>query len=409
MAYTLLLADDSITMQRVIELTFSEKDVQVVSVSDGEEAIARIPAARPDIVLADIGMPGRDGYEVAAFVRSQPDLAHIPVLLLAGAFEPVDESRARAVRCDGVLVKPFEPQQVVARVRELLEGMAVRTAGPAASSRAVDLLADRSRREDVRPERNPDDLAVAHEHGSAGSDAPGPGNIEASASVERANDTTHRESDGSANSRPAVSDDTLDDYVEKLNGTYGAAAPASTRDQVSPSHQPDAVSWDDAVEEGIPLADDVLRGAHRDGLEQGGIAGDRVGKTTVDESSAWHDAHVTTAVPPGDLPDGPTLMPANHAAAHSIQSADGDTRGPIAEAFSVLLSVEQPDSSERPRPVQADFLLREQLVDEVTQRVLERVTPAPTREVVSQIVSEVAERLVREEIARIRGQQRSDP
>ena len=117
--HKLLLADDSVTIQRVIELTFSGEDVQVVTVSDGEQAIARIPIERPDIVLADIGMPKRSGYEVAAFVKGRPDLAHIPVLLLAGAFEPVDEARAEQVKCDGVLVKPFEPQQVIARVREL--------------------------------------------------------------------------------------------------------------------------------------------------------------------------------------------------------------------------------------------------------------------------------------------------
>ena len=122
MRHKLLLADDSVTIQRVVELTFSGEDVQVVTVGDGEQAIARIPVERPDIVLADIGMPKRSGYDVSAFVKGRPDLSHIPVLLLAGAFEPVDDARAQQVKCDGVLVKPFEPQQVVARVRELVDG-----------------------------------------------------------------------------------------------------------------------------------------------------------------------------------------------------------------------------------------------------------------------------------------------
>ena len=73
-------------------------------------------------MLADVGMPERDGYEVAAFIKGDPELAHIPVLLLTGAFEPIDEARARAVGCDGVLVKPFEPQMVISRVRDLLAG-----------------------------------------------------------------------------------------------------------------------------------------------------------------------------------------------------------------------------------------------------------------------------------------------
>jgi len=118
----LLLADDSVTIQRVIELTFAGEDVKVLTASDGEEAIARIPIEKPDIILADIGMPKRSGYEVSAFVKGNPEFEKIPVLLLAGAFEPVDEARAKEVKCDGVLVKPFEPQHVIARVRELIGG-----------------------------------------------------------------------------------------------------------------------------------------------------------------------------------------------------------------------------------------------------------------------------------------------
>jgi DNA-binding response OmpR family regulator len=116
----LLIADDSVTIQRVVELTFAGHDIQVVPVGDGDQAIARIPVERPDIVLADIGMPTPNGYEVSAFVKSHRELAHVPVLLLAGAFEPVDDTRAREVRSDGVIVKPFDPRQMVTRVRELL-------------------------------------------------------------------------------------------------------------------------------------------------------------------------------------------------------------------------------------------------------------------------------------------------
>src|SRR5881628_546632 len=120
MPYTLLLADDSVTIQRVIELTFADEDVKVVAVSDGDQAIQRLDSAPPDLVLADIGMPGKNGYEVAQYVKRSPHLAHIPVVLLTGAFEPVDQVRAAEAGCDGVLAKPFEPQLVIGRVRELL-------------------------------------------------------------------------------------------------------------------------------------------------------------------------------------------------------------------------------------------------------------------------------------------------
>ena len=137
MTHKLLLADDSVTIQRVIELTFADEDVQVIAVGDGKKAIASIQADRPDIVLADVGMPERDGYEVAAFIKGTAELAHIPVLLLTGAFEPIDETRARAVGCDGVLVKPFEPQMVISRVKDLLAGRkpaGVWAASPAAQT-----------------------------------------------------------------------------------------------------------------------------------------------------------------------------------------------------------------------------------------------------------------------------------
>jgi CheY-like chemotaxis protein len=121
MAKTLLLADDSVTIQRVIELTFTHEDVRVVSVSDGRRAVQWMDGEWPDIVLADVNVPEVDGYALAAHVKQSPRLQHVPVLLLAGAFEPVDQARVAQIGCDGVLIKPFEPQQLVKRVKELLE------------------------------------------------------------------------------------------------------------------------------------------------------------------------------------------------------------------------------------------------------------------------------------------------
>jgi CheY-like chemotaxis protein len=118
--HQLLLADDSITIQRVIRLTFADEDVTVVTVGDGNQALAAIHQSPPDIVLADISIPGRNGYDIARFLRDSPRLAHIPVVLLTGAFDQVDQARATAVGCDRVLTKPFDPQLVIACVRELL-------------------------------------------------------------------------------------------------------------------------------------------------------------------------------------------------------------------------------------------------------------------------------------------------
>jgi len=121
MPKTLLLADGSVTIQRVVELTFAHEDVRVVSVADGRRALQWLENDRPDIILADASLGEVDGYAVATHVRKVPRLRSIPVLLLAGAFEPVDQERARAAECDGIIVKPFEPKVLVTRVRELLD------------------------------------------------------------------------------------------------------------------------------------------------------------------------------------------------------------------------------------------------------------------------------------------------
>lgn len=134
------MADDSVTIQRVIELTFAHEDVRVVSVGDGRRALQWMEQDVPDIVLADVEVPEVDGYAVAAFVRQSARLRDVPVLLLAGAFEPVDQDRVQALGCAGVLVKPFEPQQLVSRVKALLDARD-RAAVTAASADAAEVEA----------------------------------------------------------------------------------------------------------------------------------------------------------------------------------------------------------------------------------------------------------------------------
>ena len=104
----LLVADHSPTIQKVVELTFQDEGVEVVSVSDGQEAIERIEQVGPDIILADVFMPRRSGYEVCEYIKQNEKLKHIPVMLLVGSFEPFDEAEARRVGADDILTKPFK-------------------------------------------------------------------------------------------------------------------------------------------------------------------------------------------------------------------------------------------------------------------------------------------------------------
>jgi CheY-like chemotaxis protein len=341
MPYKLLLADDSVTIQRVIELTFAEEDVHVTAVSDGQQAIDLIQAAPPDIVLADVGMPERDGYEVAAFIKNDPALAHIPVLLLTGAFEPIDEERAQAVRCDGVLAKPFEPQLLISRVKQLLQGVAA----PA-----------------VAAEPTADGVIVATEPLSAiqallaapSADEPV---IDEDATVRLTRPPVFAEEDlrldmGSLEIRhepQPVPDATLDEYFDQLDAAFSHLTAGQAGPDAAPLSEARAVEPSGAGASSFPV----------DALEAAAAA---------------------VAV---DVPDAfAALLDAER----EFGPGAGDPSDPILAAGIVL-----PGTA-----------VTQAFIDEVVRRVSERLAEAALRVQVTEIVSAVAERLVREEIARLK-------
>jgi DNA-binding response OmpR family regulator len=285
-AHRLLLVDDSVTIQRVIELTFAGEDIEVSTARDGDEAMARIERERPDIVLADIDLPRRSGYELAAWMRVRPGLETTPVLLLAGAFEPVDEARAREVGSDGVLVKPFDPRQVIARVRELLAKGRVE---PTASPLPAALHAP-----SARPE-----AAIA-----------------------------------------SPRDPALDDYFERLSEAFearqgdGAADPLTSSDEAS-------LPW-------VPTLDALL-------------------------------------------------------AADAAPEIETESHDDVADAFVALLAVEQGEpGARRPRLASVDRRLEEALARRVATRVVAQLSPDAMREALAPLVSDLASRVAREEMARLR-------
>jgi CheY-like chemotaxis protein len=118
----ILVADDNTNIQKMVVLAFQERGVEVIAVGNGEAAVRRLPDANPDLVLADVFMPVRNGYEVCEFVKKDPRFSHVPVILLVGAFDPLDEKEARRVGADGVLKKPFvPPDPLIAMVMSALE------------------------------------------------------------------------------------------------------------------------------------------------------------------------------------------------------------------------------------------------------------------------------------------------
>jgi CheY-like chemotaxis protein len=331
--HTLLLADDSVTIQRVIELTFADEDIKVVAVSDGDQAIAQLDTAPPDIVLADVGMPGRNGYEVAAYVKQSPRLSHIPVVLLTGAFEPVDQATALAVGCDGVLAKPFEPQLVIGRVKELLG-----RPGKQATSLDLNIGTPLAAAADSWSPS-----ALNHPLGEATATAP-----------------------------------KLNEYFDRLDAAFSNASP----------------------QQGTALADLPLSYA----------------------SPPPQGPKKPQPMPPPPSPGSPAPTasvapesPAPRAAQASTPPAPTPSSVPLVDAFAALLAAEQgapapavpPQWPSRQSAAAAPAATEtaqpsEDLIEQVTRRVLERLSDRVVRETVAGTVSTLAERLIREEIERIK-------
>jgi CheY-like chemotaxis protein len=373
MAHKLLLADDSVTIQRVIELTFADEDIEVTTVGDGQMAIERLDVDPPDIVLADVDMPKRDGYEVAAYVKSRPKLAHIPVVLLTGAFEPIDQARATASGSSDVLAKPFEPQMVINRVKELL---------------------GKKRKDDVQPySAEASTIAVR----------PAPPQVQSMVDDSGLRPTAGGESQ-------AIS---LDEYFDQLDAAFSNLHPGTAASATSLQDS----DWLDVVSERETSRTVTVAAA----------------APTVVENAAG-DVPVTIAPAVMTVP-----VPSPSQSAQKVEPvpaaspvARADTMGPTSSDAPVVAIPPPPVSAAvsapaspnvaegdpapiRPRITSNPFAtlsaakaeaarpkINEELIEEVITRVLQRMTDNVVRQTVTDIVTQTAERLVQEEIDRIK-------
>lgn len=132
MSIKILLADDSVTIQKVVGIIFGGDEYSLTVVDNGKAAVDKARELSPDVLLIDALMPGMSGYEVCEAVRATPALAAKPILLLTGSFEPFDEDKAKTCGADDFLSKPFESQQIIAKVKELFEKGSSAAPAPAA-------------------------------------------------------------------------------------------------------------------------------------------------------------------------------------------------------------------------------------------------------------------------------------
>jgi CheY-like chemotaxis protein len=128
---TVYFIDDSATMREVIKIAFRRENINVVAYNDAASALAQFETAKPDVVITDVIMPDKDGYEVCQFIKQHASLSHTPVILMSGVVNRSVAEKAFSVKADELIRKPFQPQDLITRVRHLLQPGAAIPATPA--------------------------------------------------------------------------------------------------------------------------------------------------------------------------------------------------------------------------------------------------------------------------------------
>lgn len=127
---TVYFIDDSATMREVMKIAFRRENIGVVTCQDAATALVEIEQTNPDLVISDVVMPGKDGFEVCQFIKQHPLLQMTPVVLLSGVVNRDVADKAVSVKADELIRKPFQPQDLIARVRQLLASKGAIAAPP---------------------------------------------------------------------------------------------------------------------------------------------------------------------------------------------------------------------------------------------------------------------------------------
>src|SRR5436309_12171828 len=125
---TVYFIDDSATMREVIKIAFRRENIQVITCADAASALRQFEQMRPDVVITDLIMPDQDGYSVCSQIKENPDLSGTPVLLMSGVVNKSVADKAVSVKADELIRKPFQPQELINRVKALLEPKAAAAA-----------------------------------------------------------------------------------------------------------------------------------------------------------------------------------------------------------------------------------------------------------------------------------------
>jgi len=392
---TILLADDSITIQKIVNLTFSGEGIDVVTVGNGEAALKKIYELRPSLVLADIFMPGKNGYEVCDYVKNEPALSSTPVILLVGAFEPFDSNEAARVKADGHLTKPFEIKVLISAVNSLIS--------------AAGEQKDASERTPDPPAPQIDDSGIADEL-TLGTIAPLP-DMPATPQVDEVEMPMEMPPFETASVDLAVAPVALGVDTEEVELLSSAAfAPDATLDTESlatpsaKSKPPEPVA-SPVIEESDPLG--LLAGDVGLGPGGGGeIAMDarsmvvdiweprqkiEAGSSTEDEAPAvlpadTGDPELATPVPSVDEADPvPVLNP---------------DRTTIEPPFEPLVSqvVTDMEAGMFDAPIPVPTAVSDELIERIANRVVEKLSREVIERIAWEVVPDLAELMIREQV-----------
>jgi CheY-like chemotaxis protein len=343
----LLLADDSITIRKVVELTFAEEGVDVFTVGDGDAAMQKFIEVQPDIVLVDVNMPDPDGYKICEMIKQDETTMDIPVLLLVGSFEPFDQTEAERVGADGFLTKPFQSvRDLVARVSELL-GADNGFAQPPADTSDIEDLYTTSVSETYRtPDGGPTDTFL----GDAGMD-----------------DDLIEASYQDGESRPLADGSSIDETVE---GYDWMAEPAT---EVS---EPPAVNGGYSAGPSSEAPLERIVDDYEDTLEV--------------EEQPTHTVMTAEAETPSVMANEPDLGGDIWAPAPSSVEV-GYAPAPAAP-IAARSAIDEDESGED----HSEYVPSEEFIDIITRRVIEKLSDKAVREIAREAVPRITEKLIRE-------------
>lgn len=382
MSKRLLLADDSVTIQKVIEITFADKDYILDIAGNGDEALQMAVSEPPDLILADVFMPGKNGYELCEAVRADARLKNVPVLLLAGTFEPFDQEKALAVGANDWIAKPFSSQSLVDKVAELLALAPVEERWqPTPSSAPVDQDIYQAI-EEVTVRQAVSSAAGAQSVPVAAAVAP------AAAELEPFDFSFEGPEESAAQA--------VDPFAEPLAESYSDAAAESFS---ASTELPDLEAFGPEPEMGIGAA-----------IEDPFAAGETVGERNAVSDSVGAPLDFAAPLPTAaaaavELPPLDDFIAAAPASAGAV--------GIKPEATPAILQLKESDILEEgPFAATAErvekrvaFLSDEQLtqiVERVAGAVIARLATPLLEQVVWEVVPDLAESMVREEMAKIK-------